>query len=169
MTTKKRGSSPKKAKPTEQRSVAEIMSKLRAGCASLDWLEHIQNHAKAYLEVDKQRPGAALLRLALLNSTAARLAVTQNKAHAAAVLAMGALQAAWQAEIIEGRPMIDAGVTAWRKGEDANLEKSRRASTQHKAWCAEAEKIKAKNPHLSKTDIAKRIDRQRANTVRRYI
>lgn len=153
-----------------ERSVCEIGSRLQAAHASVDWLRTIALHVEVYLDLDPNRIGAPHLKLARKRAKLAEKAIAQGDAEGAAMLSLAALQAAWQAEIAEGRVMIDAGVTAYRKAEKANAAKQSAAKAEREEWRRQADEIRAKAPRkLTKKEIAAKIDRTRANYIRKFI
>lgn len=153
-----------------ERSVCEIGSRLQAAHASVDWLRTIALHVDVYLDVNPNRIGAAHLKLARKRAKLAEKAIAQGDAEGAAMLSLAALQAAWQAEIAEGRVMIDGGVTAYREAEKANAERQAKAEADREQWRKQADEIRAKaSRKLTKIEIAKKIDPARANYIRKFI
>lgn len=152
-----------------QRSVAEICSRLDARRASLDWLPRISQLATVYLNSDPDRIGADFLRLAISEAKLAQKALELGLADAAALSAMAAIQAAWRAEIAEGRVMLDAGVKQYRRAEKARADRSAEASNERAAWQLQADAIWGRNPALSALAVAARIEPQRQNYIRKHI
>ena len=152
------------------RSVCEIASLLlKDRGPTLRWLEHIELRADFYLSSNPKRDGAEPLRRARQMSRLARKAVDQGRADAAAMAALAALQAAWQAEITEGRVMVDQGVKLYRKAEAAREQKKDDTKRQRDRWHLDAAKIRSQHPTMSKTEIAKKISPARWNTIRKFI
>lgn len=153
-----------------EKSVCEIGSRLQAAHASVDWLRTIALHVEVYLDLDPNRIGAPHLKLARKRAKLAEKAIEQGDAEGAAMLSLAALQAAWQAEIAEGRVMIDAGVTAYRKAEKANEQKRSKAEAEHDEWRRQAAEIQARATRkLTKKEIAAKIDPARANYIRKLL
>jgi hypothetical protein len=155
-----------------KRDVCEIASRFNAFAPSLDWLETIALYAEHYLHINPKREGAKLLKEARNMARLAQKAIHQDNTYAAAFFALGALQAAWQAEVRTelGRVMIDSGVTSYRGGERINVDREKTADAEHERWKDAAKAIRAKSRRrLSKTEIAKKIDATRWNTIRKFI
>lgn len=152
-----------------QTDICSIGTNLDARAPSLKWLQTIVTHVDYYLSVDSKRAGAAMLKEARSNALVALKALEQANAESAAFFALGALQAAWTAEMIEGRQMIDAGVTAYRRAESENARRHAIAEQERDGWRNEAKQIQLTNPRMSKSDIARKIDPERWNTIRKYI
>jgi hypothetical protein len=151
------------------KSVCELASRFDARSASLRWLEVIESGATAYLESNPRRDGASHLKRAYRMARMARAAIERGNTDAATLAAIGALQAAWQAEIAEGRVMLDRGVTIYRKTQSTNATRHDDAERERTQWRKCAAAIRKTNPRLSKIAVARRIDSQRWNTVRRHI
>ena len=99
-------------------SVAWVASRFDAASLGATWVAEIEQRAKAFLEIDPDRPAAAYLRKAVDHARQAERAVEVGDAQAAAIMAAGAMCAAWQAEMIEARerwfevhvaPLADTG------------------------------------------------------------
>lgn len=152
-----------------QKSVCQIGSKLDALRPSVEWLETIILHVDVYLSSDATRDGARYLKAARKNAHLAQKAIRQGDADGAAFFALGALQAAWQAEMTEGRVMIDGGVKRYRQTERTNSESAEVAERQRASWRAQADRLRTSHPGWNKSKIAKAIDSHRWNTIRRHI
>lgn len=152
-----------------QRPVCEIGSRLDWQKPTLEWLNRIERSARYHLDINPNRIGARQLREALKMVIYTRRCIEAGRADGAAFSALAALQAAWAAEIAEGRDMIDAGVKRFRAAEKANSGKSLQAEQIHADWQRKADAIRRRRPNLSKAEIARRIDPQRANYIRKRI
>lgn len=153
----------------KQKSICSIGTKLDTRAPSIEWLQTIATYVDFYLNMDSARAGAAMLKKARTSAMLALEALKESDAEGAAFFALGALQAAWTAEMIEGRQMIDAGVTAYRKAESENARRHATAEQERDGWRKEATQIQLTNPRMSKSDIARKIDPDRWNTIRKYI
>lgn len=142
----------------KQKSVCSIGTKLDARAPSLQWLQTIVTYVDHYLSMDSGRAGAAMLRKARNSAMLALEALKDDDAEGAAFFALGALQAAWTAEMIEGRVMIDGGVTAYRKSETENARRRAAAERERADWRRQAEGIREQaTRELTKKEIAQRI------------
>jgi hypothetical protein len=149
--------------------VAEIASKFDAQTPSLDWLDSIAHGAAAFLEANSKREGARYLKEARRLARLAQAAIAQGSADGAALAAMAAVQAAWQAELAEGRVLWEPGVTGYRARERVNESTKRESGKARSEWQSAADAIWHKAPQLSAVAVARRIDAERASTIRRHI
>jgi hypothetical protein len=148
-----------------------LVSSWPASHASPEWLRRIAQAAEVYLAANPARNGAAHLRDARRLARLAQRAIAASHDDGGAVMAaLGALQAAWLAEISEGWPIIRAGAKSYRKAESANLRRSEQAQKQYSAWQRRAAEIRQKaSRSMSNSEVAKKIDAARWRTVRKHI
>lgn len=168
--TKREQAGPKRsASKASPVGVAEIGSRLDAARLDVDWLDQVSKRAAFYLEIDPTRAGAAHLSLCVRFARDASTATSQGQAQQAAYASGAALQAAWQAEIAEGRTMIDSGVKSFREAERANKRKAVAAEAERADWQAKANAIWARKPEHTATAVAKTIDPDRFDYIRKRI
>ncbi len=149
--------------------VVEICSSLEPGGPIS--IETIRTKAESYLHSNPERGGAKYLQQVIQFADLTRAAIDQNNAAGAAFGATRMMQAAWKAELSEGRMMIDIGVKLYRRAEAVNLARAAVAKQERAEWKEAAIRIRSipGNEKMSKCDIALLIDRQRWNTIRRHI
>jgi len=83
--------------------VAAIASRFDAAQLAPGWVHDIEVRAAVFLEANPGRPGASYLRRAVRFAELTAKAVRAGDAEQAVTAAVGALQAAWQAEMIEAK------------------------------------------------------------------
>lgn len=152
--------------------VCEVLSRIPAGGLKHSWSNNkIGLWAEVLLGINPSRKGSEALRVALQNSRMVDLAVDRGDASAAACFAAQAVHAMWCAEMAEGRQMIEAGVTAYRRAEGENLRRSAVAQAERESWRQKAAELKQNPQHASKSKsgLARLIDPARWNTVRHHL
>ena len=133
------------------------------------WLTRIALAASVYLEADPRRLGAQHMREAMALAEQALKCIEQSNALGAATCALGALQAAWRAELSEGAVMVAGGVKAYRKAEAANAEKTKTALEEKTKWQTQADDIWKRHPSHTAVAVAKLIDPKRFGYIRKMI
>src|SRR5262245_3694415 len=109
------------------RDVCIIVSNRDARLASVRWIDEIDTAADAYTSANPARLGAPHLHHARRMAQMARQAINQGQADAAAMSALAALQAAWQAELAEAGFMIGIGTKTYRRTQAKNAERHKAA------------------------------------------
>ena len=130
----------------QQESIAEICSKLNPDHVSLEWLDVIQNYTNFYLGIDPNRKSASLLKKANTHAQYAKMALVDNNTEAAVFSTIGAMQCAWHAEILEGRTMIDSGVTSYRAAERSRWDQKEKSVAKKQEWQRLADQIRLESP-----------------------
>lgn len=91
------------------RSIPDLVSRLDAARLSPDWLQRVTLRVRAYLDANPDRPEAEHLHRVIHLATLAEKAIEQGDAAEAVTAAMGVIQAAWQAELVQGRVVVADG------------------------------------------------------------
>lgn len=158
---------------TKPKTVADGVLRVREAEKPADvprWLNDLDMWASAHLNDDKSRPGAKPLKEVKGYYTQFRNAAGRDP-ETATWAALRMLQAMWIAQMMDGRQMIDGGVKRYRAAETQNRTVSTAAERQRELWRKQAADLRANPKHAGKgkSDIASLIDKDRWNTVRRYI
>lgn len=156
---------PKAQEPAHE--IAEICSHLDAFKPSLHWLDAVSDHTDFHIVTCSNRQSISLLKQVQKMARLAKKAIENNNASGAAFAAMGMMQAAWQAEILESRKMIDAGVTSLRKGEEGRKTRSKKAGERNRLVQEKAKQLRKKNPKWNKKRLADEIAKELNGTTRR--
>lgn len=165
----------KKTKPKEKvRILPHLDSTIAAICTgfnslqpSISWIEIIELSAQSYLKNNPARPAAPYLRQAIKMARLTQQAIQQNDAHGAAFATAGALQAAWEAEIVEARQIIDAGVKSLGGIKYSNNIRKEKAEKKTKKWQLMADKLLEEHPEWNQKKIASEIAKLEPKNSRR--
>lgn len=140
-----------------------LVSNLDATRPSLDWLQRVTLCARAYLDADPKRPEAEHLRQVVRLGVLAERAVEQGDARGAATAAIGAMQAAWQAEMVQGRVVVADGfrkrvgdANRTRKTVRARQLEARKNESRNKVILAEYEERQRRRESCVAKTLAKR-------------
>lgn len=79
------------------------------------------------------------------------------------------MESAWRVDVKQIEPEIVTGAKSRRGSRKGNSAKAAEATAKHEAWQAKAEAIWRKNPLLSPRDVARRIDPERWDYIRKRI
>jgi hypothetical protein len=140
----------------------------------IGWLWSIERAAEDALSDSRRRKGAKQILQAL---RAAREAIAYaknlndaNSAEAQALAqAMAAVHLAWQAEVADRFVMIAPGVKQYEGQRRENQRRKEAAEVLRNRWRKRANRILLKNPRMSKSAVAKKIDPTRWSTIRKHI
>ena len=142
------------------KSIVELASRLDAAAVAPQSLKALALRAQAYLDADPARRSARLLRTVVNMVERAHRAINDDDTRIAVTAAMTALQAAWQAELLEGRTMIDGAVGAYRQAERARENQRAKSQANKAEWNAQARAIWGRRPNLSKVAVAREVQRR---------
>jgi hypothetical protein len=174
---KSKAKSPEQSGP--ERTGAPLLVALRAQNTAGEWLDRVQRAAELYPSFERIDPEAAMVaKVASQRARLAKAAIERGDAEGAAWAAMGAMDAAWLVDAIQGAmPKVKAGIKVAKQRSNAGFSSGQERAAERKPewdeWQAAADLVRSENPHLSASRVceivAANFGRTRQAVARRVV